>query len=139
MRLSWLLLVGLSGVGCASSGPASPRSLHYVDDTLVYSPPPSAAAYEAYLRARLALEADPPDLAQAREQIRIAIRYTPRDPHLWTTLAVIETEAGDYGEAKLAATRALELSPGYAPAQRVIATIDGGLASTEAVNADAAP
>lgn len=138
MRLFWLLLVGLGGVGCASTGPASTRSLHYVNETLVYSPPPSAAAYEAYLQARLALEAEPPDIAEAREQVQIAIRYAPRDPHLWTTLAMIESEAGAYGEAKVAATRALELSPGYAPAEHVIATIDRGLASTGPAD-DAAP
>ena len=92
MRASVLVVLGLCA--CAVQGPRA-RALHEVDGELVYSNPPSAAAYEAYLRARVALNAEPPQLDMARAEIELAIRYDGRAPHLWTTRAEIAALAGD--------------------------------------------
>lgn len=118
-----LALLGLGA--CATSG-ASARSLHYVDDALVYSNPPSALAYEAYLRARIALSAEPPRLEQARSEIDVALHYDRRAAHLWSTQAEIAALQGDDEAAVNSAERALTLRPGYAPAQAVLATVQGG-------------
>jgi Tfp pilus assembly protein PilF len=107
---------------CASSAPSS-RALHEVDGELVYSRPVSPAAYAAYLRARLAIEQDPPDLEGAREQIDVALRYDPNEPHLWTTRAEIDERRGAPEEARMAVERALELRPGYAPARALMARL----------------
>jgi predicted Zn-dependent protease len=125
-----VLCLGLAG--CATSD-ANPRSLHYVDGELVHSRPPHARSYEAYLRARVALEARPPRLEEALQSIEVAIHYEPREPQLWTTRAEIEAEAGDMERALASAGRALDLRPGYVPAQRLMAAIgDGGSAATTA-------
>lgn len=121
-----LLCLALAGLGaCATSG-ASARSLHYVDETLVYSNPPSALAYEAYLRARVELSAEPPRLEQARSEIEVALHYDRRAPHLWSTRAEIAALQGDDDAAVTSAERALALRPGYAPAQAVLASVRGG-------------
>lgn len=112
--------------GCWTSAYTVHRGLHYVHDEdgaeqLVRTPPPSPAAYEAYLRARLALERDPPELDEARGHILDALRWQPDEPQLWTVKAQIEWQAGDFAAAEAALARALALRPGYAEAQRLAA------------------
>ena len=123
--------LGLFTMACAAGAPST-RSLHYMDGELVHSRPPHARAYEAYLRARLALESEPPRVDEALELIGIAIRYEPREPQLWTTRAEIEAEAGDFDRALTSARRALELRPGYEPAQHLIVTLDRSGTATAA-------
>jgi Tfp pilus assembly protein PilF len=118
-------------VGCATTE-ANPRSLHYVDGELVHSRAPHAGSYEAYLRARVALEATPPRLDEAMKAIEGALHYDPREPALWTTRAEIEAATGDVDQALASVRRALDLRPGYAPAQRLMATIGGGAAAATA-------
>lgn len=115
-----LVCLGLAAAGCADRGP-SYRALHVVDGQDVYSRPVAGYAYEAYLRARLALEHEPPALQEAQTYIESALQYDPRDPHLWTTRAEIAAELGDPGAAMWAADRALQLSPGYPPAEELVA------------------
>lgn len=123
---AWVLAsVAWLGLGCAAVAP-NERSLHEVDGQVVSSSPPPPAAYEAYLRARLALESDPPRLDVAQRSIERAIRYDPRDPHLWTTRAEIEERAGERERAAASARRALAIRPGYPPAQEVLARLEGG-------------
>jgi tetratricopeptide (TPR) repeat protein len=131
------VVLGLLVVGCASIEP-SPRTLHYVDDTLVHSRAPHASAYEAYLRARIAFEASPPRLEEAMQAIGVAIHYHPREPQLWTTRAEIEAAAGDYDRAMASAGRALELRPGYGPAQQLVATLGGAEATAAAPSGSSA-
>lgn len=109
---------------CASSG-ADTRTLHYVGDDLVSSRPVSPGGYEAYLRARLALEHDPPALEEAAAYIDVALRLDPYEPHLWTTRAEIAHRAGDLDGALASVKRALELQPEYAPAQTLLVRIGG--------------
>lgn len=101
----------------------SHRTLHEVDGQVVSSNPPPPSAYEAYLRARVALEHEPPQLDLAQEHIEQAIRIDPRDPHLWSTRAEIEEKAGKVAAAETSARRALALSPGYPPATDVLARL----------------
>jgi Tfp pilus assembly protein PilF len=117
-----LVLVALGG--CYAVGPEY-RSLHVVEGQVVSSPPPSPGAYEAYLRARLAFEQEPPQLVEARFYIAEAIRFDARDPHLWATRAEIEERAGQKAEAAAAARRALAIRPGYALAEQVLARVEG--------------
>jgi tetratricopeptide (TPR) repeat protein len=137
---SWgVVVVGLLLVaGCATTE-GSPRSLHYVDGELVYSRPPHARSYEAYLRARVALAAHPPRIEEALQSIEVALDYDPREPQLWTTRAEIEAEAGDFERAIASVGRALELRPGYVPAQQLMATLGGaGTATTAAAESSSA-
>lgn len=120
----WLLALFVL-VGCAPAR-ANGRALHLVDGELVHSRPVSSAAYEAYLRARLALEANPPDLALAQTSIDRALELDPRDPQLWTTQAEIAARSGEDERALVAARRALELRPGYPPAHRLLGALEGG-------------
>lgn len=101
---------------CAPAGGPSARTLHYVDTKLVSSPPVDARAYGAYLQSRLALEADPPDLAHALQQIDLALRHDRDDPHLWTTRGQIELRLGDRDAARRSSARALSFGPDYPPA-----------------------
>jgi Tfp pilus assembly protein PilF len=117
-----------SVAACAPTG-TSARSLHYVDDELVYSNPPSALAYEAYLRSRLALSSDPPQLDQARSEIEVALHFDRRAAHLWATRAEIAALQGEDDVAVSSAERALVLRPGYQPAQAVLASVRGGPAA----------
>lgn len=116
-------LVGLGG--CYPVGPGY-RSLHVVDGEVVHSPAPPPSAYEAYVRARLALDHDPPQLGEARYHLDRALRADPRDPHLWFTLAQLEELEGHVEEAKLSARRALTIRPGYPPAHRVLTRLEAG-------------
>jgi len=109
-------------VGCAGTG-TSYRALHYIDGELTTSKPVAGYAYEAYLRARLALDSEPPRLEEAADQISFALRYDPRDPHLWTTLGEIEARAGQPRHALDAAQHALALRPGYGPAKQLMAQL----------------
>ncbi|MEX1369260.1 MAG: hypothetical protein AB1Z98_39390 [Nannocystaceae bacterium] len=118
-----VVALGSGGLACAVS--PNERTLHEVDGQVVSSPPPSPAAYEAYLRARLALDRDPPQLEDAQRYIERAIRFDPREPHLWTTRAEIEERAGEPGKAAVSARRALAISPGYGPAEQVLARVQG--------------
>jgi Tfp pilus assembly protein PilF len=118
------------GAGCASTGP-HPRALHYVEGELVYSRPATSASYEAYLRARLALSVEPPHLDVAQAEIELALKYDPRDPHLWTTQAEIAAKAGDEDRAMDAVQRALSLRPGYPPAEKMMAQLRGGERSVQ--------
>src|SRR5690554_6793534 len=76
--------------GCWQNAYLSNRGLHYVDGELVETPAPAPAAYESYLRARLALERTPPQLDDARGHILDALRWQPDEPQLWTVKAEIE-------------------------------------------------
>lgn len=120
-----IAIASLLLVACGPVGPSA-RSLHTVDGELVHSRPPAPRAYESYLNARLALDATPPDPDAALEHLRLAQRHDPRDPHLWATRAEAEAAKGDFERARTSAERALTLSPGYPPARRVLASIDGG-------------
>ena len=111
-------------VACASAGP-SPRMLHELDGEIVYSRPANAVAYRAYLAARLAMETEPRDLELAENQINVALRYDPREPHLWTTRASIEHARGDTDAALASLQRALELRPDYPPARSLLVTLGG--------------
>lgn len=104
------------------------RGLHYITDEdgneqLVRSTPPSPGAYEAYLRARLALERAPPLLDEARAHILDALRWQDGDPQLWTMLADIEWQLGNFAAAEQAIDRALAVRPGYADAERLLANM----------------
>lgn len=107
---------------CAPAGPST-RTLHYVDKDLVSTSPVDQRAYAAYLQARLALEADPPDLARALEQIEQAIRHDRDDPHLWATRGEIELRLGDVDAARRSSQRALALGPSYPPARALAARL----------------
>jgi Tfp pilus assembly protein PilF len=120
-----LLFSVIVSCACGSATHGS-RGLHYVDGTLVQSQPVSSRAYEAYLRAQLALQANPPRLQEAMEHIVVALRYDARDPHLWTTKAEIHYRGGEMQEALDSCHRALELRPGYAPARTLLVTLEGG-------------
>jgi cytochrome c-type biogenesis protein CcmH/NrfG len=126
-----LTLVAVVGcfAGCASHR-VDARTLHYVDGELVSSRPISPRGYEAYLRARLALESDPPQLEHAAAMIDIALQLDPQEPHLWLTSAEVEERSGDMDAALTAVRRALELRPEYAPAQEMLVRLGGaGVAS----------
>jgi Tfp pilus assembly protein PilF len=97
----------------------------------VYSRPATSASYEAYLRARLALSVEPPHLDVAQAEIELALKYDPRDPHLWTTQAEIAAKAGDEDRAMDAVQRALSLRPGYPPAEKMMAQLRGGERSVQ--------
>lgn len=133
-----VLVVSLGALaGCYAVGPGY-RSLHEVDGELVTSPPPPPSAYEAYLRARLALEQEPPGIEDARYYIGFALQIDPKDPHLWATQAEIEARAGETERAVASARKALAIRPGYPPAERVLARVseqggDGATASTASV------
>ncbi len=130
-RLAWVFaLLGLAMTACAAAG-ADTRTLHYIDGELVSSRPVSPSGYEAYVRARLALESDPARLDEAGEMIDVALRLDPHAPHLWTTRAEIAERAGDIDAALASAQRALELEPDYPPARHLLVRLGGsGVAST---------
>lgn len=132
-----LLGVALFGLGACATPSTSARALHYVDDELVYSYPPSALAYEAYVRARVALSAQPPQLEQARSEIEVALHYDHRAPHLWSTRAEVAALQGDDDVAVASAEKALALRPGYAPAQAVLARVQGGPQAAQLEDVDA--
>lgn len=130
------MLVGLSG--CWQAAYYQTRNLHYVDGALVETQAPAAAAYEAYLRARLALERSPAQLDEARGHILDALRWQPDEPQLWTVKAEIEWKAGDFAAAERDLARALELRPGYAEAQRLLVQVrDRGGGATAAASPNA--
>jgi predicted Zn-dependent protease len=123
---AWTLaaIVGLGlPCGCAASAPA-PRSLHYVDEALVYSPTVHHQAYAAYLRARLVMEVQPAAYAAAEAHLRAALKVAPRDPHLWTTLAELELRRGDRAAALSAGRTALTYRPGYPAARQLVARLE---------------
>lgn len=107
---------------CAPTGPSA-RTLHYVDGTLVSTPTVDPRAYAAYLQARLALDAEPPDLPAALESIEQAIRHDRDDPHLWTTLGDIQLRLGQPDAARRSNDRALALAPDYPPARQLAARL----------------
>lgn len=124
---------------CAYTATPTDRALHVVDGNLVSSRPIPAASYEAYLRARLALESDPPRLDEAYREISIALRADPRDPHLWTTRAEIEAQLGEESRALISIDHALELRPDYAPAKQLRAQLDQGQSSASTATASTRP
>lgn len=118
--------VALALCGCMGNGYYVNRGLHYVTDEdgneqLVRSSPPPPGAYEAYLRARLALERTPPQLDEARTYVLDALRWQDGDPQLWVMLADIEWQLGNFAAAGRAIDRALVLRPGYPDAERLLA------------------
>ena len=115
------LVLALAGA-CTHHG-ASSRTLHYVGEDLVTTPQVDHRAYAAYLQARLALEAEPPDLPRALEQIDLALRYDRDDPHLWTTRGEIELRMGDVDAARRSSDRALAYGPEYPPARQLAARV----------------
>jgi len=123
--------------GCAS-GPST-RSLHYIDDQLVVSQPVHHASYAAYLRARLALEAQPADLITAAREIELALKIEPKEPHLWTTLAEVELQRGDREAAIEASRMALQLRPEYGPAQQLLAKLEGAAPSASTMSSRVEP
>ena len=140
-RARILLLALLTSSACVN-GYTQNRGLHYIetregDEQLVRTSPPPPRAYEAYLRARLALERDPPQLDAAREQVWIALRWQPNDPQLWTLLAEIEWRAGALDEAGAALEQALDLRPGYREALELQAQLAGPKASARAQASEA--
>lgn len=135
MRAVFVVLLLVAG--CIRTGP-SDRSLHIVDGKTVHSTPPPSSAYASYLRARLALDADPPRLDEAQVEIDRALRADPRDPQLWTLRAEIAARMGDGRAATAALDRAFALSPGYPPAERLQARLGAGAASADAAT-DPAP
>jgi predicted Zn-dependent protease len=124
--VAYCAAIGLAG--CAYAGP-SDHALHVVDGQVVHSTPPPSSAYAAYLRARLALDAQPPRLDEARAAIDQALRADGRDPHLWTMRAEIAARMGDGPGASAAIDRAFALSPGYPPAKQLQAKLGAGKAS----------
>jgi predicted Zn-dependent protease len=124
--VAYCAAIGLAG--CAYAGP-SDHALHVVDGQVVHSTPPPSSAYAAYLRARLALDAQPPRLDEARAAIDQALRADGRDPHLWTMRAEIAARMGDGPGASAAIDRAFALSPGYPPAKQLQANLGAGKAS----------
>jgi predicted Zn-dependent protease len=122
---SCLLVVAVVALaGCWPGARAQKnRELHYVDDVLVASEAPAPAAYAAYLRARIALDRNPPQLDEARGHILDALRWQPDEPQLWTVKAEIEWKAGDFAAAERDLALALELRPGYPEAQRLLAQV----------------
>jgi tetratricopeptide (TPR) repeat protein len=124
-----LVPLALALASCAYTASPTDRSLHVVDGKLVSSRPIPAAAYEAYLRARLALDADPPRLDEAYREITVALRADPRDPHLWTTRAEIESRLGEESRALASLDQALDLRPDYPPAKQLRARLDQGQSS----------
>ena len=122
----------------AACAPAVPnaRALHYVEGELVYSRPPPPQAYEAYMHARLALDADPPQPEVALEYLQIALRADSKDPHLWATRAEAEAMVGDVDGARASANKALAIAPGYPKAQRVLASLEGGARVASVPTAD---
>jgi len=125
VRRGCALLGVVLACACGSAARGG-RGLHYVGDELVRSRPVSSRAYEAYLRAQLALQASPPRLEEAMEQIDVALEHDARDPHLWTTKADIHWRLGQVQEALASCRRALELRPGYAPARTLLAKLERG-------------
>lgn len=119
-RATPLAVLALWLSACATPGPSS-HALHLVDDELVYSAPPSTGGYAAYLRCRLALDANPPRLEEARELIDQAIATDHRDPLLWTVRAEIDAQRGHTADAMVALQRALRLRPDYPPAKALAA------------------
>lgn len=122
-RSGLLVIATLGLAGCWHAQYRHNRELHYVDGVLVESKAPAPAAYAGYLRARLALDRNPPQLDQARGHILDALRWHPDEPQLWTLKAEIEWKAGDFAAAEHDLARALELRPGYPEAQRLLASI----------------
>jgi len=119
--------------GCWQAAYTQNRGLHYVDGVLVETEAPAPAAYAGYLRARVALERNPPQLDEARGHILDALRWQPDEPQLWTVKAEIEWKAGDFAAAERDLARALELRPGYPEAQQLLASIrDAGGSVTAA-------
>jgi Tfp pilus assembly protein PilF len=116
---------------CAPRGP-SDHGLHVVDGQTVQSAPPSTSAYAAYLRCRLALDAEPPRLDEARAHIEAALAADPRDPHLWTVRAEIDAKRGEGDEAMKSLGKAFALRPDYPPAKRLAAQLGKGPASASA-------
>lgn len=106
---------------CAPAGVPSARTLHYIDNQLVTSPPVDHRAYAAYLRARLALETD--DLARALQELDVALHYDRDDPHLWTARGEVELRLGDVDGARRSSARALALAPEYPPALKLAAQL----------------
>jgi len=122
------LLAVLAFTGCLRTEP-SDHALHVVDGDMVHSAPPPSSAYASYLRARLALDAEPPQLDAAQVAIDEALRADPRDPHLWTMRAEIAARRGDGGAVTAALDRAFALRPGYPPAKRLQAKLGAGASS----------
>lgn len=114
--------------GCASTAPSS-RTLHELNGEVVYSRPPSPGAYEAYLRARLALDADPPRPEEALSYLERLQRIAPHDAHLWATKAEAYALLGEHDAAREAAQRSLAISPEDPKARRVLASLPGAASS----------
>ncbi|MBX7081435.1 MAG: hypothetical protein K1X88_19695 [Nannocystaceae bacterium] len=124
--MSLRLLPSLLLFAACSPTFVSDRALHLVDGQQVHSTPPTNAAYAAYLRARLALEAAPPRLADAKQAIDTAIALDPDDAQLWTVRAEIAARMGDGTTATKAVARALQLRPDYPPAKQLSARLGRG-------------
>lgn len=122
-RSTLLVVASVTLAGCWQATYLRNRNLHYVDGELVETKAPAPAAYEAYLRARLALERNPPQLDEARGHILDALRWQPDEPQLWTVKAEIEWRAGDFATAERDLAHALELRPGYPEAQQLLAKL----------------
>ncbi|MCA9713469.1 MAG: hypothetical protein H6713_00175 [Myxococcales bacterium] len=120
-----MLTVGLAALAgaCASTSRPDTRGLHYIGDTLVYSQPGDYRAYDAYIRARVAMEGEHPDLERAHRLVLEALYYERRDPHLWTTRGEIELRMGNLERARRSSRIALDLRPGYPPARSLLSRL----------------
>ena len=117
-----LLLGALLLAACVHAEP-NPRTLHYVGKNLVATPPADYRAYGAYAQAQLALGSDPPDLARALEQLRLATDFDSHDAHLWTVRGQVELQLGELNSARRSSARALTLRPEYVPAKALAARV----------------
>lgn len=122
------LALAQTSLACFADPYTKTRRLHYIGSDLVDSDPVPPLAYEAYLRARLALERSPQDLAGARVHIDEALRWDSREPQLWITRAEIAWLAGDLATADASLARALALQPGYPAAIDLQARISANTA-----------
>ena len=86
------------------------------------------------MRARLALDANPPRPEDALVDLQRLNRFAPKDPHLWATTAEAHAMLGEYDEARVAVNKALALDPESAKAHRVLASLPGKKAATAAAD-----
>ena len=125
------LVVSLTTSSACTRG-LNPRTQHVVDDQVVFSPPPSSGEYAAYIRVRVALDTEGADLERAQHDLTVLLARNPRDAHLWTTSAELESRLGNHEKAERALARALELSPDYGPALALRSEWDTPNAATAA-------
>ena len=126
--LSFVATCGL--LACASSHVRHTEELTYDGDQLLRAPVRTWPSYESYLRARLAMELQPPDMEYAFREIEQSLKRYPRDPQLLTTLAEIEWQRQRYPQSLVALERVLKSYPDYEPAIELSSEICQRMASS---------